>query len=262
METLAVFVVILVIVVALAAKLKPTIGAEDFPYQQKPQLFTAAERSFLGVLDQAVGDSYRIMGQVRVADVVEVKRLADRSRRQKAQNKIQSKHFDFVLCKPNDLAVVAVIELDDRSHQRADRRKRDRFLERLCETVCLPLIRVPAKRAYSIPEVRELVIGTITPDALSESPGQFEEPSFADSEPPETSSSLTPTPAQQDDEKPKPPLCTRCWSPTVRRQFKSGPKQGQHFWGCSRFPKCRAVAPVETESQKDTREPGIAPPSK
>ena len=33
--------------------------------------------------------------------------------------------------------------------------------------------------------------------------------------------------------------CPKCGSPLLIRTIKSGPKEGQQFWGCSAFPKCR-----------------------
>ena len=46
-----------------------------------------------------------------------------------------------MLANPNNLAVLAAIELDDKSHEEIDRQQRDFFIEKLCETIKLPLIR-------------------------------------------------------------------------------------------------------------------------
>ena len=35
--------------------------------------------------------------------------------------------------------------------------------------------------------------------------------------------------------------CPKCGSDMVMRESKKGPNQGQQFWGCSNFPKCRGV---------------------
>jgi len=40
-------------------------------------------------------------------------------------------------------------------------------------------------------------------------------------------------------------ICPRCSSEMVLRTAGRGPTVGQRFWGCSRFPSCRAVLPVE-----------------
>ncbi|WP_269747922.1 topoisomerase DNA-binding C4 zinc finger domain-containing protein [Methylomonas lenta] len=38
--------------------------------------------------------------------------------------------------------------------------------------------------------------------------------------------------------------CLKCGSPMLLRTASSGTNQGNQFWGCSGFPKCRAVRPV------------------
>ncbi len=130
---------------------------ETLPYQKADALFTPAERSFLGVLQQSVGDNAAIFGKVRVADVVEPKAGLGRSARQKAFNKISAKHFDFLLCDKEDLTVACAIELDDESHNSKRRQERDEFLKGVCEAADVPLIQVPAKSAYVISEVRGLL---------------------------------------------------------------------------------------------------------
>ena len=39
--------------------------------------------------------------------------------------------------------------------------------------------------------------------------------------------------------------CPKCGSEMVLRVAKKGPHSGQKFWGCSKFPGCRAVVSVE-----------------
>lgn len=140
---------------------KKQAGAQ-FPYQAIPSLFTPAERSFLGVLDQSLGPQYRVFGKVRVADVMEVTKGTSRSERQKAFNRIQSKHFDFVICRASDTSIVLLIELDDKSHNNPKRMKRDEFLERATEAAGIPLLRIPCRRSYSIPEVSSLIASQLS----------------------------------------------------------------------------------------------------
>ncbi len=129
-------VAVLVIAALVLAKILQGLKSTPtgYPYQKKEALFTPAERSFLGVLNQAVGDSAHIFGKVRVADVVVPKKGMSRDDRQKAFNKISGKHFDFILCRKNDLSVACAIELDDRSHKAKNRQQRDEFLQGVCKT--------------------------------------------------------------------------------------------------------------------------------
>jgi hypothetical protein len=78
-------------------------------YRRRPALFTPAERSFAGVLDQVLDARYRVYGKVRVADLIEPLPGKDRRIWQKAFNRISAKHFDFVICNSSDLVPVVVI---------------------------------------------------------------------------------------------------------------------------------------------------------
>ena len=117
-------------------------------------LFSAAERSFLGVLDSAVGAEYRVFGKVRVADIAAIKPGLGASASQGALNRIALKHFDYVVCRADDLTVVCAVELNDKSHAGQRARARDDLLQRVCQAIGLPLLVIPAKQAYELQHVR------------------------------------------------------------------------------------------------------------
>lgn len=125
-----------------------------FPYVPAKAFFSPAERSFLGVLDQAVGPEHRVFGKVRVADLASVKPGLSAAARRGALNRVAAKHFDFVVCRASDLAVVFAVELNDGSHSSKRAQVRDELLAKVCEAIGLPLFQVPAKRAYSVQELQ------------------------------------------------------------------------------------------------------------
>ena len=88
--------VFLVLVIVKESSSKGSDELSNFPYIKRGVLFTPAERSFLGVLNQAVGDQAQIFGKVRVADVITTKKGMTPSERQTAFNKISAKHFDYL----------------------------------------------------------------------------------------------------------------------------------------------------------------------
>ena len=154
-------VVLLGIVGILVKVLLPRLARaqETLPYQKEPALFTPAERSFLAVLEQAVGDQSRVMGKVRLADVIKVKPGLSGSVRQQAFNRIQGKHLDFVGCDPSDLSVQFVVELDDSSHQQSRRQSRDDFLDRALAAAGVRIFRFPVKKTYSVQDIRGTILG-------------------------------------------------------------------------------------------------------
>jgi very-short-patch-repair endonuclease len=145
------FIVALLIKFFLPGLIKGQIA---FPFQKEPVLFTPAERSFLGVLDTALGNQFRVFGKVRLADVIKVKPGLSGSARQQAFNRIQSKHLDFVVCDPKDLSVQFVVELDDSSHQQSGRQARDEFLDKALAAAGVPVFHFQVKRTYSIQDIR------------------------------------------------------------------------------------------------------------
>lgn len=239
---LGLIIVILLAIITLKFKLHGS-PANNFPYIKNEQLFSAAERFFLGVLEQALGADYKIFGKVRVADVISVKSMSDRSAWQRAFNRISAKHFDFVLCSKNDLAVVAAIELDDQSHQRRSRQKRDNFILRVCAAAGLPSVQIPAQRAYTISEIRTQIYSALgqeqklTPN-LSSAPSQVAVPKAQA----QTLSPNLNSVAQG-------PNCPKCSAPMLLRVGKTSTHAGQKFWGCSTFPKCRAIVRYQAEDE-------------
>ncbi|MGN2612988.1 DUF2726 domain-containing protein [Aliivibrio fischeri] len=202
MEVLIVIALIFVLVLFFITKLKLSQSStkSEHSYRQLGALFTPAERSFFG--------------KVRVADVIAPEKGMTKSAWQAAFNKISAKHFDFVLCNQDDLSVICAIELDDSSHNNAKRKSRDQFLESACESAHFPLIRIPAKQAYSIENVR-LCLQSVLSNAEPEMPS-FE---------------LDSTDKQ----------CPKCSSNMVLKVAKKGKSVGNEFWGCSSFPACRHI---------------------
>ena len=236
MEQLMPIMGLLVVVMVIGAIVKAVAGGgkgsqKDYPYQKEPTLFSPAERSFLGVLDQALGDQFRIMGKVRLADVIKVRPGLDASARQKAFNKIQSKHLDFVVCDPSDLSIQFAVELDDKSHKQKKRQDRDAFLDAAMNAAGVPIIHFPARKSYSIQDVR---------DKMS---AHFGEPEAAEGANvdvavnPETDM----LPSESDSDA---PLCTKCGGDMVLRKAARGKNAGNEFWGCSNYPKCKTLLPV------------------
>jgi hypothetical protein len=146
--------VMLTAVLLLISGQKVLPGAVGAAYVPAKELFTPAERNFLAVLDQAAGPQFRVFGKVRVADIAMVKAGLGNSARQGALNRIAAKHFDFVVCRMDDLCVVCAVELNDKSHATSKARARDELLAKVCEAIRLPLIQIQARQTYSLSEVR------------------------------------------------------------------------------------------------------------
>lgn len=139
----------------------------NFRYRSLGNLFSKAEHSFFLVLKQALSDEdYEIFAKVRVADILMPEKGLNRKNWNIAFYKISSKHFDYVLCDKDTLSVIAVIELDDKSHHQSKTRARDIFIEGACETAGLKLLRFPCKANYHIHSVRDKIISSLRSPAI------------------------------------------------------------------------------------------------
>ena len=135
-------------------------AADAFPYQRAGALFTPAEAAFLHTLQSAIGpEDLLVFGKVRLADLLQPREGLPRQRFFQALNRITGKHADFVLVDRDTLQPLVAIELDDRSHARADRQARDRFVEGAFAAAGLPLLRFPVRRTKDqVEEVRARIL--------------------------------------------------------------------------------------------------------
>ena len=126
-------------------------------YFLRGSMLTPAERSFLGVLDALDLTGHRVYAKVRMADIVGIKAGMNGSTRQAALNRITGKHVDFLIVRQDDGAPVLGLELDDASHERADRRERDVFVDEVYASVGLALLHIQARRNYVLADVRSAI---------------------------------------------------------------------------------------------------------
>jgi hypothetical protein len=116
-----------------------------YPYKLTQSLLTASEKAFYGALMLAAGRRYAVFAKVRLADLCQdLDRWADTA----AFNQVSSKHVDFVLCDARTYRPVLAIELDDRSHLRANRRDRDAVVDGIYRTMGLGVFRQWVRRSY------------------------------------------------------------------------------------------------------------------
>ncbi len=112
---------------------------EELSYEAKESLLSGAESDFFGVLSRVVGDVYHVWPMVRLADLVDIRAVGARHR--SLLNRVTQYHVDFVLCDRGTFRPVLAIELDDRTHDRPKRVKRDATFEVTLAAAGIPLAR-------------------------------------------------------------------------------------------------------------------------
>ena len=199
----------------LSVKEEKTSDKLEYPYSIRDDFLSPAEHSFFMVLKSVVADSALISIKVSLADLFYAK-SSDASKYRIYTNKIDRKHVDFLLCDTKTVRPIVGIELDDKSHGRSDRQTRDEFVEKVFQAARLPLVRIPVQHSYKTTEIQAI----LKPFLETEHP---------------VISNLQPSDQTAD------PICPKCGSHMVLRTAKSGANQGEKFWGCPNFPKCRGI---------------------
>ena len=123
-------------------------GAPTLPDLHKvPSLLSQGEKAFYDVLYQVVGNRAVIFTKVRLLDLIQ----CEESRGWRIfTNRINRKHVDFVLCDPQTLAPLLVIELDDRSHHSSQATTSDQVKNEVLAKANIPMHRQTCQTAYDV----------------------------------------------------------------------------------------------------------------
>lgn len=207
--------VLLVLLYALYRKFRRANPWGRTPYERQEYFLSPAEKRFYDILQELVGEEITICPKPSVREVLRVRSDVKRDRL-KYFNWISQKHVDFVLCDRETMQILCAVELDDRSHERSDRKQRDTFLDKAFHKAGLPLFHIPCRQSYEAKDLNELY-RFLCQDLLELSDVR---------------------------EEPQTPLCPACGVPMVVRTVSQGPRQGQRFYGCPNFPNCRQTRPL------------------
>ncbi|MBL8160239.1 DUF2726 domain-containing protein [Candidatus Saccharibacteria bacterium] len=161
------FIIIGVLIVAVVILARITHGHESarrkvfkndaYAYVPKPSVMSPSEAEFFWRLQAVVQNRYFIFPQMHLSSLLD--------HRVKGQEwkyalwHINGKSVDYVLCDKRTLRPVYAIELDDPSHDRPDRVKRDKEVERIFEEADLPLVRFREYKNLSAQDIATTLAG-------------------------------------------------------------------------------------------------------
>ncbi len=214
---------------------------DPLPYRLRDDFLSPAEKSFYQVIKGMMGNYFTICPKVSLSDLFFVTRPNENK---SAYNRINRKHVDFVICEPQTMTPLFAIELDDSSHDRADRMERDAFVDSVFEAAQLPLLHIPVQLSYNTNELGALFKEVLQKKNKS---GNAEAQNASSSQPVEIRSDPVETDATNEAvaTEAKAPFCPKCGTPMVLRTAKNGAQPGRKFYGCVNYPKCRVILPFE-----------------
>ena len=135
----------LAIVVAIVSNLaggrssRKRKSATEYHYARKDAVMTQAETAFYNRLLNVAGDRYYIFPQMHLSSLLTNQ---TKGRYWKAAfQRINRTSVDYVLCNKQTMRPVYAVELDDATHDTAKRRARDEGVNRMLQSVNMPLVR-------------------------------------------------------------------------------------------------------------------------
>jgi hypothetical protein len=161
MEIAIILLAVLICVAVLSIKLNDNKLA--FPFAVKKQLFTAAERQFLSLIEQSVGDEFRVLCRVKLIDILSLRSNTDRKIANSALLRAGGKQLDFVLCERKDMTPVMAIDLVFGLGKDGHNTQRDFFVSGALDTASIPHVRIKAKSGYTTADIRECIEAKLIP---------------------------------------------------------------------------------------------------
>jgi cytochrome bd-type quinol oxidase subunit 2 len=147
--------VVVVLIVGVAFKGK-TEGAA-LPYKAKQVMSEVEQTLFFRLVDAL--PEYVVLAQVQLSSFLKV--TTNGKSRQAAFNRIAMKSVDFLVCK-KDFSVLAGVELQDNTHNRADRQRNDEFKRAAFEVAGLQLVEFRARNLPTLEEIKAAIVPKVT----------------------------------------------------------------------------------------------------
>ena len=133
-------------------------------YKSQTRLLTPFETAAFRQLVKALGGAAHVAPKVRIADILEVDSSGDWKADKSAFLRISQKHVDFVIISYSGDILFAV-EIDDSTHQRPDRQKRDVFVDAAFRSAGVDLFRAAPGKLSENEELVARVRGMRQPPA-------------------------------------------------------------------------------------------------
>ena len=139
-------------------RLKEPGEGGDVDVKLSDPFITPAEQVFFRVLVEAVGSEgarWHVLAQVALNRIVRFPGNAKTPGRQAWVNKTSRRSVDFLVIDRRTTRPLVAIELDDASHRRGDRQRRDAEVEAVLADAGLPLVRLSVSKSYDVEAIRE-----------------------------------------------------------------------------------------------------------
>jgi very-short-patch-repair endonuclease len=130
------FIALFVVILAAVIVRRRGGATEKWPFEKKHVLSESEQAAYWRL--RHVAPDFIVLAQVAMSAFVDVKRGIQQ--RQGYRNRFDKKFVDFALCR-KDGSILAVIEIDEKSHSSGKRTEDDRVKDKIIEAAGIPILR-------------------------------------------------------------------------------------------------------------------------
>ena len=214
----------------------PRLSTGEFdanPYERSRTLFSPIHSTLFDLLEKAIDNRYRILGKVRLTDVVDVRADLSQKQRIAALKRLPPSRLDFVICERDSTFILGAVMVDeDNGEPGTQRSLQESALDNFLTTVGIPVARISSRRDYSVEDLRIEISRALFLKWKGDSDSnQMKE---------------TGKKGEKDDNTYG--ICPTCGLPFVKRRARKGTYAGKFFLTCSNYPKCKQVKLIKDKS--------------
>ncbi len=204
------------------------VTADSIRVQRKSRLLTMTERKLFDALSAGLSREYLVFPKVRIMDVIDAKPGTRGLELRRINRELVGHHFDYAVCRRDDMSIIAVIELESSTRQKRDRKRklRDKLLNRVCKSASLKLFYFDARQDYKNTNFERIITGKRTDLA----------------KPSQASVPVSRTPEVKDERSFSLmggiKTCPKCRGEVITKIAVKGRNIGEKFLMCRKYPYC------------------------
>ena len=210
-----------------------SVNSELNPYERSRTLFSPIHSTFLDLLEKAIDDRYRVLGKVRLTDVVDVRADLSPQQRIAALKRLPASRLDFIICERDSTFILGAVMIDeDEGTNDSKIALQESALDKFLVTVGIPVVRLSSKQDYSVEDLRIEISRALF---LKWKNNTSTEEKVVMSKRGGNNRKLY-------------GVCPICGSPYVKRRARKGTYAGKFFLTCSNYPECKQVKLIKDKS--------------
>lgn len=235
-------------------------------FRQKSRFLSINGLVFYRALETAINGRAIICANVHLPKLVQPQKGLSAMEQRMHMEKVDKLHLDFVLCSPENFAVLGGIHTVDPGKPTFSELALRENLDEVCRSSGLPLFRIEYKDEYDIPKLQKQLesvlpnkepkrvknshIAGIRSDNVSAEQSYIELPEATQpvkaTPPPVAKPEKTKSGDQIVNAKP----CPKCKSKLAVRTAKSGKNKGARYLVCTEYPICSFITVLKTGKPK------------